>query len=588
MSSPGADRHPETPSLEGEGLARLLMLARALGQALTGGDVAAAVFEHALVRLGASTVGLWRVGEDGRIRFAGGTSADGPGGAAEVGVIEPGSDLPAALALRTGELVSFGSAAERNQRWPSLARIETVAQAVVVVPLTARGTRFGVLHMGWAEEAEDFKPDEDLMWALAELCGTALDRAQLYERERNARETLEFLNQGTRLMISAQDPEEIVRSLVQLAVPRLAPWCAVYVAEEGQLVRVAIEISADPVLATELRDAPPVGVDSDVPLARAFRTGETVVLPCIPVEALVSTYSGQQAERIASLVSEGWSALVVPIRAEGEVIGVMSLLCSYWDDGLPTETLYAAEGLAARAGVALQSAMRYRRQVDNVRLLTSALLPDGVPPLEGLRVAARYVPASGEVCGDWYEVETLPDDRVLVGIGDASGHGLEAAATMARVRHAARGLAVAGLEPAAIMVSLSRLLAGDADDSIATAAYGIIDPATGASVWSSAGHPPPVVVGADGGIALMSLPPGPPIGASGVQEQVGLELPPGSLMVLYTDGLFERRGEDLDVGIDRLVQVISAQGSMGIEAIADAVVAGGGTADDACVLVIAR
>jgi len=564
------------------------MLARALGRALTGEAVAAAVFEHALVHLGATTVGLWRVAEDGRIRFAGGTGIDGPGGATEVGVIEADSDLPAALALRSGELVSFGSGAERNRRWPSLARIGTFAEAVVVVPLTARGVRLGVLHMGWAEEVEDFKPDEDLMWALAELCGTALDRAQLYEGERNARETLEFLNQGTRLMISAQDPDEIVRALVKLAVPRLAPWCAVYVAEEGQLIRVAIEISVDPSLAAELRDAPAVGVDADVPLARAFRTGETEVMVRIPTEAVLVTYSGQQAERILSLATDSWSALVVPIRAEGEVIGVMSLLSPDWGGGPPVDTHFAAEGLAARAGVALRSAMRYRRQVDNVRLLTAALLPDGVPEVEGLAVAARYVPASGDVCGDWYEVEPLPDGRVLVGIGDASGHGLEAAATMARVRHAARGLAVAGLEPAAIMVNLSRLLAGDVDDSIATAAYGIIDPASGASVWSSAGHPPPVMVGADGSVALMTLPPGPPIGASGPQEQVSLVLQPGGLVVLYTDGLFERRGEDLDIGIDRLLEVINAQRANGIDAIADAVVAGGGTADDACVLVIAR
>lgn len=587
MSASGAGRR-DVPSLEGVGQARLLQLARALGQALTGDDVAAAVFEHALVHLGAYTVGLWRVGEGGRIRFAGGTGTDGPGAAREVGAIESDSNLPAALALRSGELVSFGSAAERNRRWPSLERIGTSAEAVVVVPLTARGVRFGVLHIGWAEEEEDFKPDQDLMWALGELCGTALDRAQLYERERNARQILEFLNQGTQLMISAQDPDEIVRSLVQLAVPRLAPWCAVYVAEDGRLVRVAIEISADPALAGELRDAPAVAVDADVPLAQAYRTGTTLVMARLPSEAVLASYSGRQAERILSLATAGWSALVVPIRAEGEVIGVMSLLSPDWADGLPAEISYAAEGLAARAGVALRSAMRYRRQLDNVRLLTAALLPDGVPEIAGLTMAARYVPASGDVCGDWYEVETLPDGRVLVGIGDASGHGVEAAATMARVRHAARGLAVAGLEPAAIMVNLSRLLAGDVGDSIATAAYGIIDPDTGASVWSSAGHPPPVVVSADGSIALMDLSPGPPLGAAGAHQQATLALPPGSMLVLFTDGLFERRGEDLDVGIDRLVGVIRDQRDKGVDAVADAVVAGGGTADDACVLVIAR
>jgi GAF domain-containing protein len=566
----------------------LFALARALGAALTSAQVAAAAFEHIMRSVGASTVGIWLLDEDGVIRFAGGAGHSKENDPDAVGDIPLDSEVPAAVAVRTGELISFGSTQERDLRWPALTGLSSDTQAMAVVPLIARGHGIGSLHVGWPAPQDDFEPDVDLLWAVSALCATALDRDQLCESERRARETLEFLSRGTRIMVSALDPLEIVRSLVGLAVPRLAPWCAVYVPEDGELVRLAIEISLDHDLAVDLRNAVPVALDADVPLAEVFRTGRPAVLSDVPAGVVMRTYPEPQARKVLSLGGPRWSALVLPIEAGGEVIGVMSLVSPAWGARPPAEVVYAAEGLAARAGVALRNAERYRVQVENVQLLTAALLPEGVPHLRGWRFAARYAPASGGVCGDWYEAELMPDGLVLLGVGDASGHGLVAAATMARVRHAARGLAVAGIRPGQMLDHLSRLLTAGAD-SIATSIYGLVDPGTGTGRWASAGHPPPIMIHPDKSVICVGLDPGPPVGLEGAgHAEVTLDLPVGGRLVLYTDGLFERRGEDPVVGIQRLVELIGRLADGSEEEIADGVMATRSESDDACVLVIGR
>lgn len=528
---------------------RLYLLARALGETLTADEVASVVFKEALEDLGASTVGLWLRDSDNMIRLAGGAGHESGMWPEAVGAIPPDSDLPAAVAVRTGQIVTY-NADERDTRWPGLVGVPIVSPAVSVVPLVApRGRRMGALHIGWPEPRPNFHPDEGLLRAIGELTASALDRARLYEGERRARETLEFLNQATRLMVSALDPDEIVRAIVRLAVPHLAPWCAVYVAEDGQLHRVAIEIATDTEAAAELRRGSPVPIDADLPLAKAFRTGRTLELTAIRPDDVHSTYPADTASKLLTLPGTQWSGLVLPVQASGKVIGVMSLLSPTWNGGPSEEARYAAEGLAARAGVALFNAQRYREQVDNVLLLTAALLPEGVPRLPGLTFAARYAPASGGVSGDWYEAEALAQGPVLVGIGDAAGHGVPAAATMAHVRNAARGLAVAGIPPGRMMAHLSALPMGG-PDRMATSVYGLLDPTTGAAVWANAGHPPPIVVRPDGTVVRLDMRHGPPLGTgSSAYSETRADIPAGGKMVLYTDGLFERRGEDPLLGI---------------------------------------
>ena len=565
-------------------------VAQALTEARTASQVTRAVFDHALRDLGATTIGLWLLGEDAVIRFSSGAGSGADDRAPSVGDIPLDSDLPAAVAVRNGIVVSYAGTEERDVRWPSLRGLESDT-AVVVLPLDTGHGIIGCLHIGWPEDPDRaFPSDLELLKALAKLAAAAIDRAQLSERERRARETLEFLHQGTRLMVSALEPEAIVRSLVRLTVPRLAPWCAVYFAEGGNLHRVAVEVAGDPELARLLMSSGPMSVESEVPLAQAFRSRQLVFVPEVRSEHVLGTYPTEYAKRILSLEGDPWSALVAPVEARGEVIGVISLLSPEWRGRPPEDVRYAVQGLAGRAGIALDNARRLHDQVENVAVLTAALLPEALPDLPGMRFAAQFVPAWGGICGDWYEAELLPSGHVLVGVGDASGHGVSAAAAMAQVRNAARGLAAADMGPGQILEHLSHLALRGRAESMVTAVYALLDPATGAGALSNAGHPPPILLRADGEPELLAVPPGPPISVGDCSYgQHPMEMPPGSRLVFYTDGIYERRGEDPDAGIGRMLDILRINADADEHDLVAALLSSRpDTTDDGCVLVVGR
>ncbi|MFB7668520.1 SpoIIE family protein phosphatase [Kitasatospora sp. NPDC056138] len=203
-----------------------------------------------------------------------------------------------------------------------------------------------------------------------------------------------------------------------------------------------------------------------------------------------------------------------------------------------------------------QTAVEHRA----VRTLQHALMdvPRG-PHEPDLEVAVRYLPAEREskVGGDWYDVLSLPDRMVLVVVGDVSGHGLRAAAGMAQLRHALRGMAYTGLPPDEVLGRLNRMLCHERSEYIATAVCGLLDPATRTLGWARAGHLPPVVA-QDGAVRLLDLPDGLVLGAepSARYGTARLRLPPGRTVLLYTDGLVERRGDDLGRGLDRLLRAV--------------------------------
>jgi serine phosphatase RsbU (regulator of sigma subunit) len=462
-------------------------------------------------------------------------------------------------------------------------------EAVAVLPLLARGRCLGCLAVGFVA-VHDFV-DEELasLVELAEQCALALDRALLYDGERRANETLEFLAEATRIMVSALDPQEVLRRLVRLAVPRLAPWCAVYVADQGQLQRVAIEIAGHRELVDELRLAEPVPIDSASPLASAYRAGAVQIVPDISADMVGRTYSG---ERLVKVLSLGWrSAMVVPVPVRGQTIGVMSLV--FPKVGPPSAELqYAAGGLAARAGIALDTAERYRVQFDAAQQLAAALLPERLPHVETLDITARYVPATGSVCGDWYEAEVLSDGAILLGVGDAVGHGLEAASTMAALRHGARGLALVDRRPGELLGHLGRLLESTAVGRMATALYGRLDPVTGRGPWASAGHFSPLLVGAAGGSAFADLPRNPLLGAGWAEPYAegDVVLGPGATLILFTDGVVERRRTPLDEGLARLAELTADGHEMKVDELADSIVAElcELPEDDCCLLVVRR
>ncbi|QIY66525.2 SpoIIE family protein phosphatase [Streptomyces sp. RPA4-2] len=282
------------------------------------------------------------------------------------------------------------------------------------------------------------------------------------------------------------------------------------------------------------------------------------------------------------------SMLLIPLCARGTTLGVAQFL-RHRPDAYGDEDLLLAQEIAARAAVAVDNARRYTHARATALALQRSLLPRGTPEQSAVEVASRYLPAAAQlgVGGDWYDVIPLSGARVALVVGDVVGHGIQAAATMGRLRTAVRTLADLDLPPDELLTHLDDVvirLSGEvsaeatvetdteaAGDLGATCLYAVYDPVAGCCTLARAGHVPPVVMTRDGTASILELPAGPPLGVGGLPfETVEIDLPGGSLIALYTDGLVEALDHDVEAGITRLCQAL-AQPSTSLEASCDAI-----------------
>ncbi|MGV9454408.1 PP2C family protein-serine/threonine phosphatase [Streptomyces sp. NPDC003635] len=254
--------------------------------------------------------------------------------------------------------------------------------------------------------------------------------------------------------------------------------------------------------------------------------------------------------------------------------------------------LYARAGELHRLNTELRQAHARERQV--AVTLQEAML--SAPDLDRhSNIAVRYLPATASlnVCGDWYDVVDLPPDRYAVAVGDVVGHGLRAAAVMGMLRSALSAVIRAIPSPAQALEVLG-LYARCVDGALAaTAVKVLIDTRSQLIIYSSAGHPPPVLVHGDGTCALLDQATDPPLGAREhhvPRPQAGLPYTPGDTLVLYTDGLIERRGEDIETGLDRLTSALAQDRALAPDLLADGLLArldvAGGAGDDIAFVII--
>lgn len=242
--------------------------------------------------------------------------------------------------------------------------------------------------------------------------------------------------------------------------------------------------------------------------------------------------------------------------------------------------------------LALENARLFGEQREASVLLQRSLLPQALPDVPGLDVEVRYEAgvAGTEVGGDWYDV-MADEHRVVLVIGDVSGRGLPAASVMASVRHSIRALAAQGDAVDEILAKVSRLDPVERLGHFATVLCGAVDLRTGELTFACAGHPPPLLISDDDAATWIDVPPGPPIGAvpTSSYRSVTVARPaPGSTLLMITDGLFERRGESIDVGLERL-RTVAAGGAGSLAALVDHVVeemTGGEAADDTALLAV--
>jgi serine phosphatase RsbU (regulator of sigma subunit)/anti-sigma regulatory factor (Ser/Thr protein kinase) len=268
------------------------------------------------------------------------------------------------------------------------------------------------------------------------------------------------------------------------------------------------------------------------------------------------------------------SLLGVPLIVEGELIGVLHVgsLKPRMFDQRDVAVLQAA---AARAAPAIEHARllgELEREHGVSMLLQRSLLPKRLADVVGVSVAARYLPAREEVGGDWYDVIELPRGRVGLVIGDVVGHGIAAAALMGRLRTALHSYAIEGHGPGRTLELVDRFVHSLNEAAMATAAYAVFDTYNSTLQYATAGHLPPLII-SDGAVRQLEVTPAPPLGAFpyGRCPEHELSLSSGDMLMLYTDGLVERRGVPLTAGI---------------EALGDAV-RGAASPEDACSLAVA-
>ena len=253
------------------------------------------------------------------------------------------------------------------------------------------------------------------------------------------------------------------------------------------------------------------------------------------------------------------SLLGVPLIVEGELIGVLHV-GSLTPRAFGQAELRVLQMASARAAPAIEHARlsaALQHEHDVSMLLQRSLLPKRLADIVGVNVATRYLPAREEVGGDWYDVFELPRGRVGIVIGDVVGHGISAAALMGRLRTALHSYAIEGHGPGRTLELVDRFVQSLNESAMATAAYAVFDTYTSALHYATAGHLPPVVI-SDGEARVLDVTPAPPLGAFpyGRCLEHELSLESGEILLLYTDGLVERRGVPLIAGIEALATAV--------------------------------
>ncbi|MEV8433660.1 SpoIIE family protein phosphatase [Streptomyces chartreusis] len=396
-----------------------------------------------------------------------------------------------------------------------------------------------------------------------------------------AQERLKLLYDAGLEIGTTLDVTRTSQELTDFAVPRFADFVSVDLADpvlrgeepkdgRADMRRVAFQGVRD--------DSPlyPIGklihFAPGTPQAFGFGTGRSVLETDLPAFA---GWQEQDPANARRLVGYGLHAmLTVPLRARGVIMGMATFWRADRPDPFESEDVSLAEELVARAAVSIDNARRYTREHTLSVTLQRSLLPRALPGQSALDVAYRYLPAQaaqGGVGGDWFDVIPLPGARVALVVGDVVGHGLHAAATMGRLRTAVHNFSTLDLPPDELLGHLDELVTridqdeGEGEEEVApitgaTCLYAVYDPSTGLCALARAGHLEPALVHPDGRVEFLTVPGGAPLGLGGSLpfEATEVRLPEGSGLVLYTDGLVEDQGRDIDEGLERLRDALAA------------------------------
>jgi anti-sigma regulatory factor (Ser/Thr protein kinase)/putative methionine-R-sulfoxide reductase with GAF domain len=362
-------------------------------------------------------------------------------------------------------------------------------------------------------------------------------------------------------------PSEQVRTLYRLSDPALSELGLEDFLDE-LLVRVQDALSVDTVAillvdkeANQLVARAAKGIEEEVEQGVRIPIGEGFAGRIAAERVAIFIADVHHADILNPILREKGirSLLGVPLVVEGDLIGVLHV-GSLTPRTFDKRDLAVLQLAAARAGPGIErarlfSALQHEHRV--AMILQRSLLPKRLAEVVGVSTAARYLPASDEVGGDWYDVFELPRGRIGVAIGDVVGHGVQAAALMGQLRTTLHAFATEDHGPARTLELVDRFVQGMPGYAMATAAYAVIDPDSGSLRLASAGHLPPIIVG-DGRTRVVELSPAAPLGAFpyGSCRECEMTLGTGEILLFYTDGLVERPHVPLTESIERLLEAV--------------------------------
>ena len=540
--------------------------------------------------------------EEGGLLAAAGRGLAGPHGRVAEGLLEL-----VLGPLRGRGVVVFDAVA----REPLLAGVEEAAaeagiEAALAVPLIVQEETIGLLAVYPRRRRPLTENDVSLLAALAGQLAVAVQNAQLhddlqdkqrrleatFESEQEKARQLRALYEISRSFAQSLSLEATLEAVTRTVVDVLDVDAAVIRMPDVRrelLVPRAIHV-ADATLSDAARTIlfrpQPFGAQE---IQRLFRSGQ----PFRMDESQV----GQLGALLGPFLARGWTAAVVPVSTPAEVIASLSVLSFRPGQPITDETIDAVLAIAGQAALAIDNARLYQQQKEFADTMQRSLLPRSQPEVPGLDVGEVYESsATVEVGGDVYDFMELADGRLAVVLGDVTGHGIEATADMAMAKFVFRSLAREHPEPGDFLASANDVVVGEiASGKFITMVYVTIDAKKGEVACAGAGHPPPRVVLPDGtveGLEASGLVLG--VDAGQTYEEVRAELPSGSAVVLYTDGVIEARSDGELYGTERLDALISSRRELSAKELALAVVAdcrsfaGGELSDDAAVVVIKR
>ncbi|MEU1004197.1 SpoIIE family protein phosphatase [Streptomyces tibetensis] len=439
------------------------------------------------------------------------------------------------------------------------------------------------------------------------VCVTAHDFSDQYR----SRERLQLVNEASVRIGTTLDVTRTAQELADVCVPALADFVSVDLLDPREL---AGEPAGPPIPPLSLRRTAHQSVNKGSPEAVA-EPGQVDVYPENSPQSASLVAGHTVVASGASGDLERWlawdpvrfqriqeygihSTMSVPLQARGTTLGVAVFTRFRRPEAFTPDDVLLAEEVTARAAVCIDNARRYSRERETTLTLQRSLLPRTLPHTAAVEAASRYLPATRSgVGGDWFDVIPLSGMRVAMIVGDVVGHGIQASATMGRLRTAVRTLADIDLAPDELLTHLDDLVvrlseeSGGDDDTGevgATCLYAVYDPVSRRCTLARAGHPLPLLVPPGGPAHQLELPSGPPLGVGGLPfEATEVELREGSVLAFHTDGLLVSRERDVDTSGRMLREALSAS-SASLDETCDRVLntllPPGGSSDDVALL----